>query len=231
MNTPAHDALLEQITDRVLQAEPGALQAPVTEALNAGVPAGAILDALTRAMDIAGEQWQRLEIFLPEVVQIADVMKEGIKILKPHLQAEGKGGGLGKIVLGTVQGDIHDIGRNLVASMLEVNGFEVLDLGHDVPPDALVKAAQDSDADIIALSALMTTSMPFQEDVLALLTEKGARTRFKVIVGGGPVTPEWAQEIRADGYGRTALDGAKVARRLMVGDLGPDGFVLEGGLS
>jgi len=223
---------LKHIEELVLSGEAGNIEAPIQEALKKGIPPGEIMDAMTAAMDQASEMWNRLEIFLPDVVRIAEVMKVGIKTLTPHLRAgQGAGGAIGKIVLGTVEGDIHDIGRHVVGTLLGVNGFEVIDLGHDIPAQAFIEKAEETQADIIGLSALMTASMPFQQDVIQLLRDKGLKDKFKVMIGGGPVTVEWAKEIGADGYGRTALDAVQVARRLMKNETAPEGIITEGGLT
>jgi methanogenic corrinoid protein MtbC1 len=183
-------------------------------------------------MDQAGEMWDRLELFLPDVVRIGETIQAGLNSLRPHLAASGlEEQSAGVIILGTVEGDIHDIGRNIVASLLEVNGFTVINLGHDVPSQEFVDQAETHGADIIGLSALMSTSMPFQEDVIHLLQELGVREKYKVMIGGGPVTVDWVREIHADGYGRMAIDAVVAAKRLMAGEVDRDGFVLEGGLA
>jgi methylmalonyl-CoA mutase cobalamin-binding domain/chain len=224
-------AILEHLKEITLNGDPGSLEGPVREAIESGIPAKEVLDYLITVMDIAEEKWDKLEIFLPEVVRIGEVMKEGILTLKPYLENPEQAAAGGKIVLGTVEGDIHDIGRNVVATMLTVNGFDVVDLGHGVTSEVFLEEAQSAEADIIALSALMSNSMPFQEDIIMDLDDEGLRERFKVMIGGGPVTAEWAREIGADGYGRTALNAVSVARRLMDGDAGEDGLVEEGALT
>lgn len=222
---------LKHFEELVLSGEAGNIQKPIQEALQNGIPPGEIMDAMNAAMDRASEMWDRLEIFLPDVVRIAEVMKEGIKILSPHIQAEQKvDQTLGKIVLGTVEGDIHDIGRHVVGTLLAVNGFEVTDLGHDIPAQEFVDKAEEIHADIIGLSALMTTSMPYQQDVIQLLCDMGLKDKYKVMIGGGPVTVDWAKEIGADGYGRTALDAVQLAKRLLKEETTPEGLITEGGL-
>ena len=223
-------AILERLKEITLTGDPGSLEGPVREAIESGIPAKEVLDYLITVMDIAEEMWDRLEIFLPEVVRIGEVMKEGIMTLKPFLEDPGQTAAGGTIVLGTVEGDIHDIGRSVVATMLTVNGFDVIDLGHGVSSETFIEQAQAADADIIALSALMSNSMPFQEDIIMDLSDEDLRDKYKVMIGGGPVTAEWAREIGADGYGRTALNAVTVAKRLIGGDTGADGLVEEGAL-
>ena len=225
------DQNLEYFEELVLNGESGTIQEPILEALKRGVRPGAIMDSMNAAMDRASEMWDRLEIYLPDVVRIAEVMKEGLRILSSYIQAEEKvDRTLGKIVLGTVQGDIHDIGRHVVGTLLSVNGFEVIDLGHDIPSKIFIDKAEKIRADIIALSALMTTSMPYQQDVVQLLNDLGIKGKYKVMIGGGPVTFEWAKEIGADGYGRTALDAVQLAKRLLTEEKTSEGIISEGAL-
>ncbi len=226
------DKKLHILQELVISGEPGAVTSAIETALDEGTDPKAILDVLTGTMDIAGEMWDRLEIFLPDVVRIAKSMKEGMDVLKPKLSKDDKTAQVqGKIILGTVEGDIHDIGRVVVGTMLEVNGFDVQDLGHDILADDFVDAAIEADADIIALSALMTTSMPFQGDVVDLLKDLNLTGKYKVLIGGGPVTVDWALEIGADGYARTAIDAVKAAKRLITEDLTKIDIISEGELT
>lgn len=187
------------------------------EALTAGVePQRVFEQVIAPTLTEVGERFQRLEIFLPEMMMAADAAKAVFAVLQPAIEASKTSlTTQGRIVIGTVAGDVHDIGKNMVASMLEVNGFEVINLGCDVPPDAFLRTARDKQADIIAMSSLLTTSLPYMKDVLEVLHESGEAARFKVMVGGGPVTAEWAQQVGADGYGKDAAEAVTVARRLM----------------
>jgi len=163
-----------------------------------------------------GDQFSRLEIFLPEMINSAEVVKAIQKELKPLLEAEQETTTKGKIVIATVSGDLHDIGKNIVKAMLEVNGFEVKDLGVDVEARSILKSARESDADIIALSALMIPSLPFVKDVIDFVeANEEARARLKVIVGGGPVNRDWAGEAGADGYGDDAIEAVEIAVQLV----------------
>lgn len=165
-----------------------------------------------------GDKFSRLEIFLPEMISAAEVVKAIQKALKPYMETGQESTSKGKVVIATVSGDLHDIGKNIVKAMLEVNGFEVNDLGVDVSAQAILKSAKDSDADIIALSALMIPSLPFVRDVIDFVeANQEARERFKVIVGGGPVNRQWANEAGADGYGDNAIDAVEVARQQIGG--------------
>lgn len=163
-----------------------------------------------------GDQFSRLEIFLPEMINSAGVVKAIQSELKPMLESGQGTTSKGKIVIATVSGDLHDIGKNIVKAMLEVNGFEVKDLGVDVEARAILKSALETEADIIALSALMIPSLPFVKDVIDFVEANDkARASFKVIVGGGPVNREWAVDAGADGYGADAIEAVEVALQMV----------------
>jgi corrinoid protein of di/trimethylamine methyltransferase len=187
------------------------------EALAAGVEPHRVFEQIIApTLTEIGDRFQRLEIFLPEMMMAADAAKAVFAVLQPAIEASKTSlSSQGRIVIGTVAGDVHDIGKNMVASMLEVNGFEVINLGCDVPPDTFLRTAREKQADIIAMSSLLTTSLPYMKDVLEVLHESGEAARFKVMVGGGPVTAEWAQQVGADGYGKDAAEAVTVARRLL----------------
>lgn len=162
-----------------------------------------------------GEQFSRLDIFLPELMNSASTVKAIQEVLLPYLAGEQSQAKKGKIVICTVSGDLHDIGKNIVKTMLEVNGFELRDLGVDVSAASVVKAAMEYEADIIALSALMLPSLPSMKDVIDILRENPKyHGRFKVMVGGGPVSAEWAEKAGADAYGDNAVEAVKVARAI-----------------
>ena len=144
----------------------------------------------------------------------SDAMNAGIDVLKPHLKSENVSK-KGRVVIGVVEGDTHDIGKNLVRLMLETGGFEVLDLGRDIPPAEFVSKAEEYGADIIGIATLMTTTMPGMQEVVDILSSKGIRDKFKVIIGGGPISPAFAKKIGADGYARNAADAVKVAEDLL----------------
>jgi len=159
-----------------------------------------------------GDLWEAGEYFLPELISSAAAMKAALAVFRPALEASGAADlSRGRIVIGTIEGDIHDIGKNLVASMLSANGFDVVDLGSDVKADRFIDAAVETRADLICLSALLTTTMLGQRRVVERLRERGLRDRFKVLVGGAPVSRAWAAEIGADGYGENALAAVKQA--------------------
>lgn len=187
----------------------------VQEALDAGCDPTEILnDGMIKAMDAVGEKFKNGEIFVPEMLVAARAMKKGVEVLKPHL-ATGVAGAAGKVIIGTVAGDLHDIGKNLVSMMLESAGFEVIDLGVDVPKEKFVEAYEaNPDTKIICCSALLTTTMPALKDAVALINEASFRPNVKVMVGGAPITQAFADEIGADAYTEDAASCAKKAREL-----------------
>ena len=187
----------------------------VQEALDAGCDPTEILnDGMIKAMDAVGEKFKNGEIFVPEMLVAARAMKKGVEVLKPHL-ATGAAGAAGKVIIGTAAGDLHDIGKNLVSMMLESAGFEVIDLGVDVPKEKFVEAYEaNPDTKIICCSALLTTTMPALKDAVALINEASFRPNVKVMVGGAPITQAFADEIGADAYTEDAASCAKKAREL-----------------
>ncbi|MDR0311638.1 MAG: corrinoid protein [Acidobacteriota bacterium] len=188
----------------------------VQEALNEGIAAQEILNVgMIQAMDVVGAKFGRGDIFVPEMLIAAKAMKNGVEVLKPKLAAAGSSS-LGKVVIGTVIGDLHDIGKNLVAMMIESAGFEVKDLGVDVPVDKFVEAVDsDSEVKIMAVSALLTTTMPAMKDTVDALNASKNRARFKILVGGAPITQDFANQIKADSYAPDAASAAKAAKALI----------------
>jgi trimethylamine corrinoid protein len=171
-----------------------------------------------RGIQMVGDLWERGEYFLPELITSAECMKAAMSILQPELEkAQIQTQSRGKVVIGTVEGDIHDIGKNLVASMLAANGFDVIDLGADVKLETFVEKAEEKNADFICLSALLTTTMLGQKRVIEILKEKNLTPRIKVLVGGAPVNQKWADDIGADGYGENAMKAVKVAQNISRG--------------
>ena len=165
-----------------------------------------------------GEAFDRMEIFLPELTLGADAMKAGVAVLEKALDEQG--GKLEKkasVVIGTVEGDIHDIGKSVVATLLQANGYEVHDLGVEVPATRIIEAAESHDADVIAMSALLSTTMLYQRDVIELLSNKGVRDNYFILVGGAPVTQAWADEIGADGYANDAFAAVQLLDGVMGG--------------
>lgn len=207
--------ILEVIRVGILEGDMHLVQDKVTEALEAGVGAGDILnEGLIEAMAEVGKLFEEGEYFVPEMLIAARAMKAGLAILKPKLvDADIKP--IGKVASGTVKGDLHDIGKNLVCMMLEGAGFEILDLGTDVSPDQFVDAVKNQGAGVIAMSALLTTTMPNMKNTVEALEEAGIRDSVKVMVGGAPVTQAYADEIGADGYAPDASRAASLAKELL----------------
>jgi 5-methyltetrahydrofolate--homocysteine methyltransferase len=202
---------LDRIADALQQGDDTRVAQLAKDALAAGTPAGDVLQkGLIAGMNVVGEQFRRREIFLPDVLLSARAMYAGLELLKPHLAKDGVPL-RGRIVLGTVKGDLHDIGKNLVGIMLKGAGFEVIDLGHDVSPEAFVDTAVRQGATLIGMSALLTTTMPRMRDVVALVRERGLVGRVRTIVGGAPVNADFAREIGADDY---ACDAATAVERV-----------------
>jgi len=179
-------------------------------------PLDMVNEGLMPAMNTVGERFGRGELFLPEMLEAAEAWEETMKVLKPKmLEKEESILKVATVVIGTVQTDIHEIGKNIVAYMMTASGFEVHDMGIDVPASKFVEKAEQVDADIIAASAIMTTTMPYQKDIIDYLEARGLRNKYIVLVGGGVVNQDWADEIGADGYGELVSDAVDVAKQLL----------------
>ena len=204
------------IMDVLMQGDAAAVKAKVQAALNQGVAAEDILNqALIAGMDIVGERMENCDMFIPEVLMAAQAMGAGLDIIKPLL-AEKAATAKGTVVIGTVKGDLHDIGKNLVAMMLESGGLEVHNLGVDIPPDEFVKQVKGHNANMVCLSALLTTTMPMMKATVKALIDAGLKDRIKIMVGGAPITKSFAEEIGADGYAPDAGSAVKMAKALLV---------------
>jgi len=209
------DEILKRIEEAVYDGEDDMIEALVQEALDAGVSAEDIIqEGGVVALDKLGEAFNNLEAFLPELMIAGDCMKMLIAKVNPYLK-EGENAFKGKVVIGCAKGDLHDIGKSLVATQLAVNGFEVIDLGVDVPNNKFIDTAEAEKADIIVVSSLLTTSQYYMEELIKRLEAEGKRNKYRVAVGGGPISAEYAQKIGADGYSRTAQCAVKMAQRLM----------------
>ena len=205
------NAILTEISEKIQKGKTKDIKALVPKALEEGVPASAILnEGLLDGMNIIGIKFKNNEVFVPEVLIAARAMKAGTDILKPYLVSDNVSA-KGKVVLGTVRGDFHDIGKNLVKMMMEGHGLEVIDLGVDVEPAAFVNAAKENGADIIACSALLTTTMAEMKNVVDLCKAEGIRDSVKIMIGGAPITDAYKTEIGADVYTSDAASAAEVA--------------------
>ncbi len=213
----ASQSLLDEIKNSVIEGERETCVELTQKASDQGVAPSTILDdALIPGMKTIGEMWDRMEIFLPEAVMAANAMKGAMEIVVPLLKAAGGGWEpAGTVVIGTVKGDLHDIGKTIVGNIMAANGFDVHDLGTDVSPDRFIEAAEQNNADIIGLSALMTTTMPVQRDLVEFLDAVALRDRFIVMVGGAPTTVEWVEKISADGWGGDAYQACARAIELV----------------
>lgn len=206
---------IETIYQAVLEGDADEAASQVQAGLDAGIAASDILNkGCIAAMAEVGRLFEEGEMFVPEMLIAARAMQAGMAILKPHL-AEGEITSAGKVILGTVAGDLHDIGKNLVGMMMEGAGFEIVDLGTDVTADAFVEAVREHNADIVGMSALLTTTMPSMTATVEALTEAGLRDKIKVLIGGAPVTQAYADEIGADGFAPDASSATRVAKGLL----------------
>lgn len=207
--------ILEQIAAELERGDDEAVGSLTRSALDRSLEAVRILDdGLLAGMQVVGERFRAHEIFLPDVLMAAKAMNAGLALLEPHLGAADVPS-RGKVVIGTVKGDLHDIGKNLVGIMLSGAGYEVIDLGKDVSPEKFVDTACESGADVIGMSALLTTTMPGMKRVITLLRERGLDTSIRTLVGGAPVTEEYAREIGADGYGFDAANAVERVKALL----------------
>lgn len=211
-------SLLEQIRQTVIESEADRTVEFTQKALDAGFePLEIINKGLVSGMQVVGEKYESGEYFLPHLIIAADGMKKAMSVLEPELKARGQQAEkLGTVVIGTVQGDIHEIGKTLVGTMLSANGFEVYDLGVDVKIEDFINKAREIRANAIGMSALLTTTMTVQRDVIEELNNSGLRSSIKVIVGGAPVTKEWAERIGADGYADDAVSAVTLMKKLLM---------------
>ena len=213
--------ILQKITQAIIDGEKSLVEQLVSKTIDQRVkPLDIVNKALVPGIEKVGEFWENGDYFLPELIVSAEAMKTGMDLLQPILDKKQTNSMVkGTVVIGTVEGDIHDIGKTLVASLLQANGFDVHDLGADVPIERFLANAKETDADIIALSALLTTTMVEQRKLIEKLNEMGEekRVRYKILVGGAPVSPEWAEKIGADGTAPDAMSAVRLALSLLKG--------------
>lgn len=215
--------LINAIKEAVTSGDEDKAAAAAQAAIDAGESPGTLIrEGINAPMDHVGKLFQDGEIFLPELIMIGDAARAASDVIVPHIsrdELDSSSGGT--VVIGTIQGDMHDIGKNIVSAYLMATGFKVKDLGTDVTPKDYVRAAVEAKADVIAISTLLSTTQPLFLQIVKTLVDSGQRDKFYVVVGGGPVTPEWAEEIGADGYGRDAADAADLTRQLLSGEKKP----------
>jgi trimethylamine corrinoid protein len=209
--------LLNAMAQSVIDGDPEAATRLAKEGLEKKIdPVMAIESGYAKGMETVGLRFEKGDCFLPEVLLAEEAMTAAVEILKPKIEEKAeKKIYKGKIIIGTIQGDVHDIGKNIVKLILGVNGFEVIDLGRDVPVKTFIETAKRERPDIIAASALMTTTMVYMPELIKQLKELGIRDQFKVIVGGAPVIPDWARKIGADGYGKDTKEALEVSSKLV----------------
>ena len=209
------EELLARLSECVLEMEDEEVVEVAQAYLDAGYPAyDGIMDGLVDGMNKASDLYDQEEYFVTDVLLCSDALYAGLDVLRPHLPATDDDSESKKVVIGVVEGDTHDIGKNLVKIMLETAGFDMYDLGRDVPLDAFIEKAKEVDADIIAMSTLMTTTMGGMGTVIKKLEEAGIRDKVKVMIGGGPISRKFADEIGAEGYSRNAVEAVKLAKQL-----------------
>ena len=210
------EQIIKEIYTNVMEGNNNAVKANVQAAIDSGIPVADILnEGMIAAMAEVGRRFEEGEYFVPEMLISARAMQTGLALLKPHLKTA-EIASAGKVAIGTVKGDLHDIGKNLVAMMLEGGGFEIIDLGTDVTPEKFVDAVRNQGAQIVAMSALLTTTMPAIKNTIDALSAAGVRGQVKVMIGGAPVTQHYADQIGADGFAPDASRAVTTARELVV---------------
>jgi len=206
---------LQAIADNLFKGKADEVKSGVQQAIDEGLPAGDILnEGLVKGMDAVGVKFKANEIYVPEVLIAARAMKAGMELLRPLLQEQGVEP-KGTVIIGTVRGDLHDIGKNLVSMMLEGAGFKIVDLGIDVSPEKFVEAAKNENAHLLCQSALLTTTMPAMKDTVVAIVDAGLSDHVKCLIGGAPVTQSYADEIGAQGYAPDAASAVEKAKELM----------------
>jgi len=212
---PNEEEILAKLRDAIVNLDIDAVQKAAKEAIESGIPAyKAVIEGMAKGMEIVGQKYEDGEYFLAELIMAGETMKEGMAILEPHLKT-GDIKAAGKVVIGTVRGDLHDIGKNVVITLLKAANFDVIDLGVDVSPEQFVEAVKKHEPNIVAMSALLTTTMIEMESVIKSLKEAGLRDKVKVIIGGAPITPEYAEKIGADAAAKDAVEGVRICTEWM----------------
>ncbi len=212
---PSEKEVLGKLRDSIVNLDIDGVKNAAEEALATGVPAyRAVVDGMAKGMEVVGQKYEDGEYFLAELIMAGETMKEGMSVLEPHLRA-GDIKTAGKVLIGTVRGDLHDIGKNVVITLLRAANYDVVDLGVDISAEQFVEAAKEHSPDILAMSALLTTTMIEMEDVIGSLRKAGLRGKLKIIIGGAPITPEYAKKIGADAAARDAVEGVRTCNKWM----------------
>ena len=212
---PSEKEVLGKLRDSIVNLDIDGVKNAAEEALAAGLPAyRAVVDGMAKGMEVVGQKYEDGEYFLAELIMAGETMKEGMSVLEPHLKT-GDIKAAGKVVIGTVRGDLHDIGKNVVITLLSAANYDVVDLGVDISAEQFVEAAKEHNPDIVAMSALLTTTMIEMENVMESLEKAGLRDKLKVIIGGAPITSEYAEKIGADAAARDAVEGVRTCNKWM----------------
>ena len=215
MNMSSEKEILGKLKDSIVNLDIDGVKQAAEDALAAGIPAfKAVVDGMAKGMEVVGQKYEDGEYFLAELIMAGETMKEGMSVLEPHLKA-GDIKSPGKVIIGTVRGDLHDIGKNVVMTLLKAANFDIIDLGVDISAEQFVEATKDNNPDIIAMSALLTTTMIEMESVIKSLEKAGLRDKVKIIIGGAPITTEYAKKIGADAAARDAVEGVRTCTRWM----------------
>lgn len=209
------DNILKALYDAVFRGDKKKAILSAQQSIEAGIPPlESIEEGLSPGIKEVGERFNRMEMFLPDMVFSTEAIEAAIEVLEPYFKGDNVKK-KGKVIIGTVKGDIHDIGMNIVIALLRANGYETISLGRDVPSTEFIDKAVENDAQIIGMSGLLSTSLPMMRDVIQLMIEEGVRDKIKVIIGGGPTSQGFADKIDADGYGETANDAVKLCDQLL----------------
>jgi len=206
---PNEKEILSKLRDAIVNLDIDGVKKAAGEVVSSGIPAyKAVIEGMAKGMEIVGQKYEDGEYFLAELIMAGETMKEGMTVLEPYLKA-GDIKSAGKVVIGTVKGDLHDIGKNVVVTLLKAANFEVVDLGVDVSAEQYVEAVKQNSPDIVAMSALLTTTMIEMEGIVKLLKKEGLKKKVKIIIGGAPITPEYAKKIGADAAAKDAVEGVR----------------------
>jgi len=210
-------AILDRLMNAIIDGDNDNAKDSALEAIKAQIhPLEAVEQGLSRGMYIVGERFESGESFLPELLMAADTFNAAMEVLQPELESQKtEVTKLGKVILGSVKGDVHSIGKNIVGTVLSIHGVDVVDMGVDVPSLNFIQEAETQKADIIALSAIMTTTMPSQREVIEMLKDMNLRDKYFVIIGGGPITEEWSNEIGSDGCAKSAVASVELVKKLL----------------
>jgi len=209
---PSEKEILSNLRDAIVNLDIDGVKKAAGEVISSGIPAyKAVIEGMAKGMEIVGQKYEDGEYFLAELIMAGETMKEGMTVLEPYLKA-GDIKSAGKVVIGTARGDLHDIGKNVVVTLLKAANFDVVDLGVDVSADQFVEAVKKNNPDIVAMSALLTTTMIEMESVVKGLKKAGMRNKVKIIIGGAPITPEYAKKIGADAAAKDAVEGVNICK-------------------